>query len=241
MAAPRSWRLERKVKKWTLSPSPGPHPVEESIPLLMAVRDILKLASTNREARKIIGERKMFVDGRIVTDYRFPLGLMDVLSVPAIKKHFRVLMDPKGKVRLFEIPEDKAQWKLVRINDKTIVTGGFTQLNLHDGRNIIVQRQYKTKDVLKITLPSQKIISHYPFESGKICMITGGQHSGKVVTIDHLEILKGSNPNVVYFKEGISTIEGYVFIIGEKLPEIIIPEVKIVPEIKIIPEVKVND
>jgi len=227
LAAPRSWRLERKVKKWTLSPSPGPHAVDESIPLLMAVRDFLKLATTYRETRKIIGERKIMVDGRVVTDFKFPLGLMDVLSIPSLKKHYRVLMDPKGKVGLFEIPEEKAEWKLVRINDKTIIKGGFTQLNLHDGRNIVVQRQYHTKDVLKITLPSQKIITHYPFEPGKICIITGGQHSGEVVTIDRHEILKGSNPNIVYFKEGMSTIEDYVFIIGEKIPEIVLPEVKV--------------
>ena len=100
-----------------MSPTPGPHPVEGSIPLLMAVRDFLKLAKTAREARKIIGERKFFVDGRVVTDYRFPLGLMDVLSIPSIDKYYRVLMDPMAKVGLFEIPADKAEWKLVRINN----------------------------------------------------------------------------------------------------------------------------
>ena len=202
---------KRKVKKWTLSPSPGPHKVDESIPVLLALRDILKLVATSREARRIIGERKIMVDGRVMTDYKFPLGLMDVLSIPSINKHYRVLKDPTGKIGFFEIPAEKAEWKLVRINNKTIVKGGFTQLNLHDGRNIIVQRQYNTKDVLKITLPSQKIITHYPFEAGKICMITEGKHSGDVVTIDRHEITKGPHPNVVYFKEGMSTIEDYVF------------------------------
>jgi small subunit ribosomal protein S4e len=193
----------------------------------MAVRDILKLAKTYREARKIIGERKIFVDGRVVKDYKLPVGIMDVVSIPSIGKYYRVLMDDKAKVGLFEISADKAEWKLVRINNKTVVKGGFTQLNLHDGRNILVQRQYSTKDVLKITLPSQKIIAHYPFEAGKVCMITGGQHSGMVVTIDSHEIVRGPTPNVVYFKEGMSTIEDYVFIIGEKIPEVVLPEVRI--------------
>jgi small subunit ribosomal protein S4e len=214
LAAPRAWRLERKTKKWTLSPTPGPHPVDTCMPLLMAVRDHLGLAKTYREARRIIGERKIHVDGRPVIDYKFPIGLMDVLSIPSMKKYYRILLDANGKVGLFEIPEEKAEWKLVRIDNKTVVKGGFTQLNLHDGRNIIVQRQYKTKDVLKITLPSQKIIAHYPFESGKLCMITAGQHSGKVTTIEEHEIVKGPNPNIVTFKEGMSTIEDYVFIIG---------------------------
>lgn len=226
LAAPRSWKLQRKVEKWTMSPSPGPHSVEESIPLLMAVRDFLKLAGTAREARKIIGERKIQVDGRVVTDYRFPLGIMDVLSIPSIDQHYRVLMDSRGKVGLYPIPAEKAKWKLVRINGKTILKGGFTQLNLHDGRNLVVQRQYHTKDVLKIELPSQKPIAHFQFEPGKTCIITGGQHSGHVATIESHEVVKGPTPNVVYFKEGMSTIEDYVFIIGDKYPEIVVPEVK---------------
>jgi len=215
------------VRKWTISPTPGPHPVEESIPLMMAVRDFMGLANTSREVRKIIGERKIMVDGRWGTNYRYPLGIMDVVSIPSIKKHYRVLKDPLGKIGVYEIPEAKAKWKLVRIMNKTIVRGGFTQLNLHDGRNIIVQRHYNTKDVLKIELPSQKIIAHYPFEEGKICMITGGRHAGKVVTIDRHEVVRASSPNIVYFKEGMSTIEDYVFVIGDRLPEIVVPEVKV--------------
>ncbi len=227
LAAPGSWRIARKVRKWTISPTPGPHSVEESIPLMMAVRDFMGLANTSREVRKIIGERKIMVDGRTVTNYRYPLGIMDVVSIPSIKKHYRVLKDPLGKIGVYEIPETKAKWKLVRIMNKTIVRGGFTQLNLHDGRNIIVQRHYNTKDVLKIELPSQKIIAHYPFEEGKICMITGGRHAGKVVTIDRHEVVRASSPNIVYFKEGMSTIEDYVFVIGDRLPEIVVPEVKV--------------
>lgn len=227
LAAPRTWRLERKTKKWTTSPRPGPHPVDASIPLVIAIRDFLKLANTAREARRIIGEKKVYVDGRVVKDYKYPLGIMDVLSIPSIKKYYRVLMDTQGKVALFDIPEERANWKLVRINNKTMVKGGFIQLNLHDGRNIIAQRQYQTKDVLKIQLPEQKIIAHYPFEPGKICMITGGKHNGQVVVIASHEVVRAPTPNVVYFKEGMSTIEDYVFIIGDKHPEIVVPEVKV--------------
>ena len=226
LAAPNSWRIARKVKKWTISPTPGPHPVKDSIPLMMALRDVVGVANTSREARKTIGERKVMVDGRVVTDYRYPLGIMDVVSIPVMKKHYRVLKDPLGRIGLYEIPEEKAKWKLVKIMNKTILKGGFTQLNLHDGRNILVEKHYGTKDVLKIEIPSQKIIAHYPFAEGKICMVTGGKHAGKVVTIDRYEVMRGSSPNIVYFKEGMSTIEDYVFIIGDKLPEIVVPEVK---------------
>ena len=38
-----------------------------------------------------------YVDGRVRKDPKFPLGLMDVFSIPRIKKNYRVLIDVKGR------------------------------------------------------------------------------------------------------------------------------------------------
>ena len=37
------------------------------------------------------------VDGRVRTDPKFPLGLFDVLSIPKIKKNYRIMIDVKGR------------------------------------------------------------------------------------------------------------------------------------------------
>ena len=70
LAAPKIYPIERKVKKFIVSPR-GPHPKEYSIPLLVIVRDILKLADVAKEARHAIKHGDVMVDGRPVIDQYF--------------------------------------------------------------------------------------------------------------------------------------------------------------------------
>ena len=161
LAAPKFWPIPRKEFKWAVKPSPGPHPADNCLPLLVIIRDILGLAETAREARMILGQRKILVDGRVRTDYKYPVGLMDVVAIPELKKAYRCVPKLGGGLTLLEIPEEEACFKLCRIEDKTTVNGGHIQLNLHDGRNVLVRIQdplnpvedvYKTGDVLKLSL-----------------------------------------------------------------------------------------
>jgi len=63
--APRALRLHRKERTWTVKSSPGPHPLERAIPLGMIIRDYLKLCDTQREAKRIISNGDVVVDGAI--------------------------------------------------------------------------------------------------------------------------------------------------------------------------------
>ncbi|MEM2892091.1 MAG: 30S ribosomal protein S4e [Thermoplasmata archaeon] len=227
MAAPKTWAIPRKTSHWVTKPRPGPHGTAESIPLLSVVRDMLRLCDNSREARFIIGSREISVDGKVVTDYKYPVGLMDVVTVNRTKQSYRMLVDYKAKLRLVPIEEAEKGWKLVRIDDKTTVRGGKTQLNLHDGRCILLPKdQYKTGDVLKIELPSQKVLKAYKLEKGSLALLTGGSHPGTIQTVEDYQVRRGSAPNLVTFKEGFSTVKENVFVVGDKTPEIRLLEAK---------------
>lgn len=229
LASPRVWSIPKKRHVWAVKQAPGPHPIEMSIPLLIMVRDMLRYCDTAREGRKIIGKRNILIDGRIVTNYKMPVGFMDVLTIPRAKENFRALLDSRGKIRPIKISKDRAKWKLVRIENITTIKGGKTQLNLHDGRNILSDKgKNKPGDVLKIELPSQRILDSYALEKGNVAMIIGGKHSGQIATIENYKVIRSPKPNVVEFKEGFSTIKDHVFVVGKKSPEIAVPEVSIV-------------
>jgi small subunit ribosomal protein S4e len=229
LAVPRVWSIPKKSHIWAVKQSPGPHSIESSVPLLIMIRDMLKYCDTAREGRQLIGERNILIDGRIVTNYKMPVGFMDVLSLPKSKENFRALLDSKGKIRPIRISKDRAAWKLVKISNLTTIKGGKTQINFHDGRNILVNKgKYKTGDVLKIELPSQKILDYYPLEKGNVAMIIGGKHSGQIGTIEDYKVIRGPKPNLVEFSEGFSTIKDHVFVVGKTKPEITVPEVSIV-------------
>jgi len=225
--APKSWPVPRKSNVWVTSPNPGPHALDGCMPLSVVLRDVLKVVDTSAEAKKVLSAKKVLVDGKVVTEEKFPIGLMDVISIPDNGKYFRMLLDSRGKFMLVDIAEDRATWKLCRIENKTYVSGGRLQLNLHDGRNILVDDdKYKTGDVLKIELPTQKVLDAFKMVQGNVAMIVSGENSGQINVIEEQLEERSSAPNLVRFKNGKLTVKGNVFVIGNKTPEIALPEVR---------------
>src|SRR4030042_6950194 len=179
MAAPTTWAIPRKPSHWVTKPSPGPHGTRESMPLLAVVRDMLRLCDNAREARFIIGSRGVSVDGKIVTDYKYPVGLMDVVTILKTKQSYRMLVDYKSQLKLVSIDDSEKGWKLARIDGKKVIRKGKVQLNLHDGRCMILAKdQYKTGDVLKIDVPSQKLVKNFKLEKGSMALLIGGVPPG---------------------------------------------------------------
>jgi len=229
LAAPRVLRLHRKEQKLTIRTAPGPHPLELAIPLGLVVRDYLGLCDTYKEARKIVSNGDILVDGVKRKNFKFPCGLMDVISIPKMRKNIRILFDRNGKLTLVPISESDAEWKLCRIQNKTIVKRKKVQLNLHDGKNKLVEKdEYKTGDVLKISFKENKIDEVYKFDKGTVSMIIGGTHIGEIANIDEIQVVASSKPNLAIMKgeKEFSTIAEYVFPIGKNKPVIGLPEVK---------------
>lgn len=229
-APTEKWGIPTKESYWAPSPTSGPHSADRSIPLIVVLRDILEYTETSKEAEHVLAERKVEVDGKVTTDKNRPVGLMDVVSIPDISENYRVLFDQKGKFRLIPIDKNQAEWKLVRIEDKTTLKGGITQYNLHDGTNIRIEdgSKYNTKDVLKLQLPSRKILDSLEFGEGQMAIVTGGDHIGELDTIKEYEVIRGSQSNFVHFESDMTTVEKYAFLVGEDKPIIEIPEVGII-------------
>ncbi len=219
LSAPKTYKIPRKVYKWVVKPSPGPHN-KNAVPLLIVVRDYLQLADTAREARRIIANGEILVDGVPRKDYKFPVGLFDVIKIPKLNKSYRIVFDEKGRYVPIEIEDDNL--KLYKIVNKTMIKGGRIQLNLFDGTNILGDNSYKTKDSILVEIPEKKIVDRLPFEIGALVMITGGTHAGEIGRVKDYKIVRSSSPNLVTVDVGgreVTTIEDYVFVIGKKEDE----------------------
>jgi len=228
LVAPRSWPLKRKIAVWVTKQSPGPHAVDKSMPAAIVLRDMLKVCDTAKEAKRIVGNREVLVDGRPLRSHKMPIGFMDVVSIPKIKANYRMLLTDKGKLTLVEISESEAKWKLCKLQNKTVVRAGKVQLNLHDGRNIVLSgNEYKTGDVLKVELNGQKISGSYPMAPGSMAMIFQGPHAGRTAVISECIIRRGSASNVVRFEDGTETVRENVFVIGVNKSSIKLPEAEV--------------
>ncbi len=221
LAAPKTWRIKRKESKFIVKPRPGPHNLKESLPLLVIVRDLLNYAKNAREAKKVIKEGKILVDGRVRKDHKFPVGLMDIVEIPSADDYRIVLFDRKGRLTLEKIEKEKAKYKLYKIRDKSFVKGGKLQLHLHDGKNLLIEEDvYKTKDTIVLDLENNNIQAHFRYDVGSLAYITGGGHVGEVARIKEIKITRSPTPNMVILENEneFETIENYIFVIGEKEP-----------------------
>lgn len=228
LAAPKTWKIKRKGEVWISKPAPGKHLLAESIPMLTVIRNLLCLADTKREVGKIIKEKEVLVDGKVVSDFKYGVGLMDVISIPRLGENYRVICDRMGRIELQKIDAEEAKFKLCKVIGKTVIRGSKIQLNLHDGRNELVEKdEHAIGDVVKISLPDQKILDHYRFKKGSIAYVVKGKHAGQVSKISKINPGTATRKELIELeKNGVkfSTVKDYVLVIGEKKPEIKIGE-----------------
>ena len=226
LVAPRSWSIARKEKTWTTKPMPGKHSLEGAIPISTILRDYLNVCDNNREAKIILNDGAVMIDQRIVRKPKTPVGLMDIISIPLMKMHMRAMLDDHARIQFVPIKATEAKWKLLRVEGKTTVKGGKTQLNLHDGTNILSEEKVKTGDVIQVSLPGFKIKKVLEFKKGAQTLITGGAHVGSISKITGLEVTRSTKPNLVMYKD-FQTIKPYSFVVGDKKAMIALPEVKV--------------
>jgi len=235
--SPKFWPIHRKEKVWTVKPSPGPHPINRCIPLMIIVRDLLGIVRTAREAKKLLAEGKVSVDGRVRRDAGFPVGLMDIVEVKGYEKAYRVLPHPKRFLTLLEVDGGEKTFKLCRIEDKTTVRGGHIQLNLHDGRNVLIRVSdpekaeediYETGGTVKLDLGSGRILDYYKLAPGAYVVVTGGKNVGIHGVVASIERPNPLAQTIVKIRspEGVeyNTAARYVMVVGEGKPEIRLPE-----------------
>ncbi|MGQ9530393.1 MAG: 30S ribosomal protein S4e [Candidatus Bathycorpusculaceae bacterium] len=236
--APRIWPIHRKEFVWVVKPSPGPHSLESCLPLTIILRDILGFAKTRKEAKVIVSQGKIYVDGKVRREDDFPAGLMDIITIPDVDEHFRILPSKKGLI-LHPIKREEATFKLCRIENKTTVKNGHVQLNLHDGSNLLVKFAdpknpqediYETLDTVKLSVPERQILEHIKLKENDFVIITGGKNIGKYGRTVSIESAKGKKRRnalaVIEDEKGnrYQTILNFVFAIGEKQPIISLPE-----------------
>lgn len=216
---PKSWDVKKKQNKFVARPNPGAHSFSEAVPISVLIRDLLKKAKTLREVRFILNNEEVLVDKRKVKDPRFLVGFMDVVEFPNTKEAYRILITSKGLLIPVKIKPENSVFKLSKIIGKSIVKKGKMQINLFDGRNILVEKNdFKLGDTLKMEIPSQKILASYSPEKGNYVLLTTQKHVGIIGKIDSIEDKKV----IVELdsKDKIEALRKSIFVIGKEKPEI---------------------
>ena len=221
LSVPKSWPVERKTATFTVKAGAGPHG-EAGVPLVVLLRDVLGYVDTSGEASFAITSGGVLVNGEPATSIRRPIGMFDLLGFPDRDEYYRVFPDEGGRLSLTPIPESAADGKLAKITDTRTVTGGATQLALHDGQNLHIpadeEHAYAPGDSIVVGFDDGDILAHFVYEEGALVTAVDGQHAGRIGELSVIRVIEGSSPNTVTVTvddETFETIEEYVVVIDE--------------------------
>jgi small subunit ribosomal protein S4e len=191
----------------------------------------LKYALNGKEIQKIMMARNIKVDGKVRTDSKYPSGFMDVISIDKTNENFRLIYDTKGRFQVHSITAEEASYKLCRVKSINLGKNSIPFLVTHDGRTIrYLNPDVKVGDTVEIDIASGKIQNWVKFDSGNLCMVTGGRNLGRIGVITSRDRHPGSF-DIVHVKDSaghaFSTRLGNIFIIGKgNKPMVSIPRDK---------------
>ena len=193
---------------------------------MIIIREILGYARTAKEAIRIISTGKVKIDGVVRRDHRFPVGLMDVLQIKGADQVFRVLPKPNRGLIPTPISEKEAGFKLCKILGKRNIEGGKIQINLHDGRSLILPVQtgrqktdveYAPGGAMQLGLPKQNLMGVVPFQTGAVGLVIDGRNQGIFGKITTITPGTHARPRIVKIEtstEAFDTPAEYVIPVG---------------------------
>lgn len=165
------------------------------------------------------------IDGRVRRDPRFPLGIMDVVTIEKTNENFRILLDVKGRFVPHRIEQKEAGFKLCKVLQKRIGKAKVPHIVTHDGRTIRYPHpDVQINDSIKLNLETGDIAGIVKFQNNAIVMLTGGNNIGRIGTLQSLEKHPGSF-EIAHVRDAsgniFSTRLGNVMVIGDSKSAVI--------------------
>ncbi len=90
LAAPKYFGIERKAHKYISKPNAGRHTLDRSLSLMLLLKR-LGFAESSSDAKKIISSGIVSLNGRRMSEPKFPVGLSDTVEVKG--KAYRIGID----------------------------------------------------------------------------------------------------------------------------------------------------
>ncbi len=155
--------------------------VGESVPVLIAIRDMLNLGRTAKEVNEMVKAKLLKLNGKIVEDYHESIRLFNILEAG---KNYTLTILPSGKFALEETKNSNE--RLCKVTDKRLVGDGKIQFNLHDGSNVLTKEKIAVGDSVYLDF-SGKIKKHVKLEKGADVFVLSGKYVGLNGKIESIE------------------------------------------------------
>ncbi|MBU2616663.1 MAG: hypothetical protein KKB79_01635 [Nanoarchaeota archaeon] len=173
---PKTWPVARKGTKYVVRPN---FSINDGVPVLVLLRDMLKVAQNRKEVKTALREKKILLNTSPVFEEKNNILLFDTITIVPSNKYYKMSITDKGKFDVEEIDEKDSTKKVAKIVDKKILKGKKIQLNLSDGRNFLSDIKCRMGDSAVINFKENKITECVPFSVGSNAIVVAGKYSGK--------------------------------------------------------------
>lgn len=173
---PKRWPIPRKGTKYLVRPHSN---LERGIPILVLLRDMLKVAQNRKEVKRALHEKKILLNSKVAKDDRNSAMLFDTISLVPSKKHYMLELAENGRFKLTEINEKQASYKTAKVVDKKTLRKKKVQLNLWDGKNYLSDLDCNVNDSVLVNLKDRKVEKCLPLKEKSKVVVFRGKHSGK--------------------------------------------------------------
>lgn len=184
------WPIPRTGSKYVAVPK---HEDNKAVPLLVIMRDLLKLVKIKKELKKIVNEKKILVNGNIVKEINYPLMLYDSISIPGIKKHYKIVLNGK-MLDAREVSENESNHKTYKVIGKKILSEKKIQINLSQGKNLLTNEKLETGNFVLINNKDKKISKIILIGKDIEVIVIAGKHLGRFGKIK--EIITQGNEKI---------------------------------------------
>jgi len=167
-----------------------------SVPLVVAVRDMLKLAKTSKEVKGMVHNKKLKINGKVANNLTDPICLFSRIEAD---KNYLLTMLPTGRFSFVETKENERKLKII---GKKVVKGKKLQYALHDGTSIVSEKNFSVGDTLILT-NDNKLSKHIALDKGKEIFAFSGSYIGKQGKVQSV----AGNKITVKFDKGEAVIE----------------------------------
>jgi len=176
----------RKTDIYLATTSPGPHSSKAAVPLVVVLRDMLQKVGTFAEAKRIVNEGLVFIDGRVAKDVRLPVGFGDIVSFKNINDKYLAVYSGQGRMLFKPLGKDEGKEKIGKVVNKFLMPKGKIRITLHDGKTLDADNDVNIGYSVKVAVPENKITGVIKLEPGVTCFIMKGKHIGNIGQLENI-------------------------------------------------------
>lgn len=214
---PNSWPVKKKNITFVTKPNAGSHKLKYVTPVVVILREVLGYAQTTKDAKYIVHNKEVLVNGKKVTDVKFAVGMFDIFELSETKEKFVVIFDEVGRLKLVPTKDSTITLKVA---SKTILKSGKFQLNMMNGYNILVDektfKKVSVQDSVVYDFAKKAVKKTLELKEGSQVYLFDGKFKGCFATVKGFTLYNGlANDLVTLEIEGneASTAKAYCYVI----------------------------